>query len=266
MRLNDRQQQLLVMLERSGEVKVAALKETFGVTEMTIRRDLEKLELAGYVKRTFGGAIPASKDVAIGERTGVMTEEKQAIGRAAAALVRENDSIFIDGGTTTLYVARHLKPGMNVTVVTNALNIAMELLEKRIATVVTGGMALEATSTLVGPGTVEAIGKMAFDRVFLGATGLTAKHGFSNSNMHEAEIKRMAIAKASEVNVVIDHTKFGAKELFSFADIADVHRIIASRLPDGELQTACQESGTALLIADKMFESNKFIDTGIENQ
>ncbi|MBM7566096.1 DeoR/GlpR family DNA-binding transcription regulator [Paenibacillus sacheonensis] len=249
MSLNERQQQLLGLLESSGEVKVAGLKETFGVTEMTIRRDLEKLELAGYVKRTFGGAILASKDIAIGDRTGVMAEEKQAIGKAAAALVRENDAIFIDGGTTTLQVARHLKADMNITVVTNALNIAMELLEKRITTVVTGGMALEATSTLVGPGTLETIGKMAFDRIFLGATGLTAKHGFCNSNMYEAEIKRMAIAQASEVNIVADHTKYGAKELFSFAGITDVRRVISSRLPDEKLMQACKESGLELLIA-----------------
>ncbi|QHW31235.1 DeoR/GlpR transcriptional regulator [Paenibacillus rhizovicinus] len=251
MSLNERQRKLLAMLANTGEVKVAALKETFGVTEMTIRRDLEKLELAGYVKRTFGGAIMASKDVAIGDRTGVRTEEKQAIGKAAAALVQENDAIFIDGGTTTLYVARYLRADMNLTVVTNALNIAMELLEKRITTVVTGGMALEATSTLVGPGTIEAIGKMAFDRVFLGATGLTAKHGFSNSNMYEAEIKRLAIAQATEANIVIDHTKYGAKELFSYAGIADVQRIISSERPEEALEQACRESGTELLIAHK---------------
>ncbi|WP_308638045.1 DeoR/GlpR family DNA-binding transcription regulator [Paenibacillus silvisoli] len=249
MNMNERQQQLLELLESSGEVKVAGLKETFGVTEMTIRRDLEKLELAGFVKRTFGGAILASKDVALQERSVVMTDEKSRIGRAAAALVQENDSIFIDGGTTTLYIARHLKPGKNITVVTNALNIALELLEKGITTVVTGGMALETTSTLVGPGTVEAIAKMAFDRVFLGATGITAKHGFSNSNMYEAEIKRMAIRQAAEVNVVVDRTKFGAKELFSFAALSEAHRIVCDRLPEPDLLLACQESGVELLEA-----------------
>ncbi|MFC4810587.1 DeoR/GlpR family DNA-binding transcription regulator [Paenibacillus sp. GCM10023250] len=249
MSLNDRQQQMLGMLESAGEVKVGGLKEYFGVTEMTIRRDLEKLEQAGYVKRTFGGAILASKDVAIGDRTGVMTGEKQAIGRAAASLVKENEAVFIDGGTTTLYMARYLKAELNVTVVTNALNIAMELLERRITTVVTGGMALEATSTLVGPGTVETIGKMAFDRVFLGATGLTAKHGFSNSNLYEAEIKRMAIAHATEVNVVLDHTKYGAKELFSFAALGEANRIIANAPPDGELLQACRDQGVDIVAA-----------------
>ncbi|RAP75008.1 DeoR/GlpR family DNA-binding transcription regulator [Paenibacillus montanisoli] len=249
MNMNERQKQLLELLESSGEVKVAGLKETFGVTEMTVRRDLEKLELAGYVKRTFGGAILASRDVALQERSFVMTDEKNRIGRAAAALVQENDSIFIDGGTTTLYVARHLKAGKNITVVTNALNIALELLEKGITTVVTGGMAMEATSTLVGPGTVEAIGKMAFDRVFLGSTGITAKHGFSNSNMYEAEIKRTAIKQAAEVNVVVDRTKFGAKELFSFASLHEAHRVVCDRLPEQDLLEACRESGLELLEA-----------------
>ncbi|WP_219835561.1 DeoR/GlpR family DNA-binding transcription regulator [Paenibacillus sp. R14(2021)] len=251
MSLNERQQQLMHMLGTAGEVKVAALKETFGVTEMTIRRDLEKLELAGYAKRTFGGAILASKDIAIGERTGVLTEEKSRIGKAAAALVHEQDAVFIDGGSTTLYVARHLKPEMGITVVTNALNIALELLERGITTVVTGGMALESTSTLVGPATIEAIGKMAFDRVFLGATGLTARHGFSNSNMYEAEVKRMAIAQAAEVNIVADHTKYGAKELFSFAGLGGVNRIISNTMPEDALLQACREYGVELVVAEE---------------
>lgn len=247
MSLNERQQQLMTLLEATGEVKVAVLKETFGVTEMTIRRDLEKLEHAGYVKRTFGGAILASKDATLQDRSVVMTDEKSRIGQIAAALVQENESIFIDGGTTTLYVARHLKPGMNITVVTNALNVALELLEKRITTVVTGGMALEETATLVGPGAAESIGRMAFNRIFLGATGVSAKHGFSNSNMYEAEIKRLAIANATEVNVVLDHTKFGAKELFSFAPLDAVHRIICDQAPEQSLLAACKEYDVEVL-------------------
>jgi len=244
--LNARQQQLLERIMLEGEVKIADLKEAFQVTEMTIRRDLEKLEEAGSVKRTFGGAIFVGKDVALQERSGILTEEKARIGRLAASLIQPGESVFIDGGTTTLQIARYLAPGMNVTVVTNAMNVAAELTGKRIPTLVTGGMLLEATNSLIGPVAVQTIAGMAFDRVFLGATGVNIEHGFSNSNIYEAEIKRMAIRQAAETNIVLDHTKFGAKVLVSFAPLSGVHRIVTDRLPEATLRGACEEAGVRI--------------------
>ncbi|KIL35099.1 DeoR faimly transcriptional regulator [Cohnella kolymensis] len=246
--LNERQQQILEMLNTDGEVKVAELKETLSVTEMTIRRDLEKLESAGIAKRTFGGAILIGKDIAIHERTGVMTEEKIRIGKKAAELIRPGESIFLDGGTTTFQVARYLKPGSDVTVVTNALNTAVELMSKKIPTLVTGGMILETTSSLVGPIAAEMLSGMAFDRIFLGATGVNEAHGFSNSNVYEAEIKKIAMKQSAEVNVVLDHTKFGEKVLVSFASLASVHRIIADEKPDPALLRALKKAGVEILL------------------
>ncbi|MFC5407137.1 DeoR/GlpR family DNA-binding transcription regulator [Cohnella soli] len=247
--LNDRQRKIIESLEADGEIKIVELKQRFDVTEMTIRRDLEKLEQAGLARRTFGGAIHVGKDVALKVRTGIQTEAKVAIGRMAASLIQPGESVFIDGGTTTFEIARSIKPRMEITVVTNALNVAFELLEKNIPTIVAGGMAMETTATLIGPFAVSTIGTMAFDRVFLGATGLTASHGFSNSNIYETEIKKLAIAKAAEVNIVIDHTKFGAKELFSFAGLQEVQRIITDRLPERELANACESAGISVIEA-----------------
>lgn len=245
--LNARQQQMMERLKMDGEIKVIEMKELFSVTEMTIRRDLEKLEQTGAVRRTFGGAILVGKDVALQERADYMTDEKIRIGRKAAELIEPGESVFIDGGTTTLQIARALKPGLGITVVTNALNVAGELLDKRIPTIVAGGMILESTSTLVGPITSETIASMAFNRVFLGATGVSGLHGFSNSNVYEAEIKKLAIRQASEVNIVIDHSKFGANVLVSFAELAKADRIITDRLPDSELLEACREASVAIL-------------------
>lgn len=238
---------IVARLEEEGEVKINELKLLFDVTEMTIRRDLEKLESAGVARRTFGGAIPVGKDVALKVRTGIETEAKIAIGMKAAALIQPGDSVFIDGGTTTFEIARALKPRTDITVVTNALNVALELLDKKIPTIVAGGIAMEATATLVGPIAAATIGSMAFDRVFLGATGLTASHGFSNSNAYEAEIKKLAISKAAEANIVVDHTKFGEKELFSFAGIGQVHRIVTDFFPDQGLRDACEAAGVSIV-------------------
>jgi len=247
--LNERQQQILDVLNTDGEVKVADLKETFTVTEMTIRRDLEKLESAGFAKRTFGGAILMGKDITLHERAGVMTEEKKRIGKRAAELVQPGESIFLDGGTTTYQVARYLKPGSGVTVVTNALNVAAELMGKNIPTLVTGGMILEATSSLVGPIAAEMLSGMAFDRVFIGTTGVNEVHGFSNSNIYEAEIKKIAVKQAAEVNVVLDHTKFGSKVLVSFAPLGNVHRIISNQMPDASFMHALEKAKVDILLA-----------------
>lgn len=246
---NARQQQIIERLEADGEVRINDLKAMFDVTEMTLRRDLEKLEQAGTIRRIFGGAILVGRDVALKDRAGVLTEEKTRIGRKAASLIRPGDYVFMDGGTTTYEVARALKPGLEITVVTNALNIANELQDKKIPTIVSGGMILEATSTLVGPFAESLISSMAYTRIFLGSTGVSAQHGFSNSNMYEAQIKKAAIRQTSEVNVVVDHTKFGGKELLSFAKLEQAHRIITDKLPESLLWDACRAANVDILEA-----------------
>lgn len=245
--INTRQQQILDRMALSGDVKLTELKETFEVTDMTLRRDLEKLEQLGMLRRTLGGAILIGKDIALLERTGVLMNEKMKIGLRAVQFIQPGDSIFIDGGSTTLQVAKCLRPNMNLTVVTNALNIATELQGKQISTIVIGGILLEKTSTLVGPLACDSLAKLAFDRVFIGTTGATVKHGLSNSNMHEAEIKRFVIEQAAEVMIVMDHTKFGKKDLFSFASLSAIDRIVTDRLPDIELVQAFKDAAVEIV-------------------
>lgn len=248
--LNHRQQEILNQLISNGEVKISGLRGMFNVSEMTLRRDLEKLEQAGQVKRTFGGAILTGRDIELNKRTEIFIEEKIKIGRMAARFVQQGDSIFIDGGSTTSQLARLLKPDLDITVVTNALNIAVELQGKHISTIVVGGALMEKTSTLVGPNAIEMISRMAFHRIFLGSTGLTISHGFSNSNMHEAEIKRLAMRQASEVNIMLDHTKFGLKSLFSFAEFSAVDRIITDRLPEQEFLEECRNNEVEVVASE----------------
>jgi DeoR family fructose operon transcriptional repressor len=247
--LNARQSQIIELLKTNGEAKIPELKSMFDVTEMTVRRDLEKLERHGILKRTFGGAILASQDLTLRERTVSQAEEKMRIGRCAAALVQPGDSIFIDGGSTTLQVARHLPEQSAITVVTNAINVAAQLAERSISTIVIGGVLVEATNSMIGSIAVESISRMAFDKVFIGATGINARHGFSNSNMHEAEIKRIAIQQAKEAYIVSDHSKFGEQVLVSFATLSDINKIVTDTMPDQELLSACQTAGVEVLLA-----------------
>ncbi|WP_127588420.1 DeoR/GlpR family DNA-binding transcription regulator [Paenibacillus koleovorans] len=250
-RLNERQETILTLLHEEGEVKIAALSKRFDVTEMTIRRDLEKLEQLSLLFRTLGGAIPAaSADMTVSERSAVYTEEKSAIGRLAASLIQPGDAVFIDAGTTTLQIARALPRGFDATIVTNALNVAAELMGKQIQTIVVGGILREATSSLVGPHAEELIAKMAFDKVFIGASGFTVEHGFSNSNVFEAEVKRLAMAQAGEVVIVLDHTKFGIRSLASFASLGHANRIVTDRRPPEGIVEACQEASVQISIPE----------------
>jgi DeoR family transcriptional regulator of aga operon/DeoR family fructose operon transcriptional repressor len=244
--LNDRQQQIMELLITEGELRISDLRDRFDVTEMTLRRDLEKMEKLGLLKRTFGGAIPITQTLR--ERSVRMMAEKMLIGKHAAESAMPGESIFIDGGTTTLQVARYLSPDKGLTVVTNALNVAAVLLDKGIRTIVLGGNALEATSTLVGPLAAEMLSRMAFDRAFLGATGCSFPHGFSNSDPYEAELKRMAIERSAVSCVVIDHTKFGVRSLVSFASLSQVRRIYTDRLPERPgLRDAIAEAGVDVI-------------------
>jgi DeoR family transcriptional regulator, fructose operon transcriptional repressor len=251
-RLNERQERILEQLNEEGEIKIAALSKQFQVTEMTIRRDLEKLEQLTLLYRTLGGAISsAAVDMPLGERSHVLIEEKSSIGRAAAQLIQPGEAVFIEAGTTTLHIARRIAKGADITVVTNALNVAAELNGKQVQTIVVGGIMREATSSLVGPFAEEIIQKMAFDRVFLGASGFTLEHGFSNSNVYEAELKRIALSKAAEVNMVIDHTKFGYQSLATFARLGQVTRIITNVHPPDDILTACREAGVEVRVAEE---------------
>ncbi|MCU6707873.1 DeoR/GlpR family DNA-binding transcription regulator [Paenibacillus sp. J5C_2022] len=244
---NDRQKRIVEKLRTDGEVKISELKNWLEVTDMTVRRDLEKLEQNGVLKRTFGGAILTAKEIALPERSIVHIAEKERIGETAVELIEPGESIFMDSGSTTLQIARCLPHEANLTVVTNALHIASELSEKKIPTIVIGGALMDTTNSMVGSLSIETILRMAFDKAFLGTTGANALHGFSNSNMHEAEIKRTAIQQAKKAYIVMDHTKFGNSALFSFASLQDVHAIITNEMPDEDMRLACEASETFII-------------------
>ncbi|MBP1990839.1 DeoR/GlpR family DNA-binding transcription regulator [Paenibacillus eucommiae] len=247
---NERKERLYDIISKQGEIKFSEMSSYFGITEMTIRRDLESLEQEGLIRKTLGGAILVSSvDLSMAERVGIRTAEKMRIGRAAAELVRPREVIFIDSGTTTIQIVHHLLPKNVHTVVTNALNIAIELQNKNIQTILIGGHLWGGSSSLVGPMAEEAIGKIFFDRAFIAATALSVEHGLSNSNIFEIPIKRLAMKQSQEVNVVIDHSKFGMKSLGSFSSLDNVNRIITDQLPVDELQELCSQNEVELMIS-----------------
>ncbi len=236
--LNERQDLIFRELVNKGEVKINDLTLKFGVVEMTIRRDFEKMEKLGLLKRTYGGAIPITEQYPeLNEREGLHAHEKSLIGKKAAEFVKNGEAIFVDTGTTTPYFVRNLPREMELIVVTNAINVATQIQGLNKEKIIIGGIYRDATSSLVGPLAEACLENLSFNRAFLSASGFTSEHGFSNANGFEVQIKKLVMKKSKEVNFLIDHSKLGKQFLHKITSLEGIDRIIT----DQELPNSCRE-------------------------
>ncbi len=228
-----RRRLLLDRIARQGFATLDELVKSLGVSESTVRRDLEALDLAGSVRRTHGGAmfVASSSGLeptampAFDDRTATATAEKRAIGRAAAALIDDGDTILLDGGTTTLEVARALL-GRSVQVVTNSLPIAqLAATCKEMDLILIGGYVYPRTGVALGPLAVATMQHIRVRRAILGAGGVVAE-GLYNSNLLLVEAERQMMACGQEVIIVADHTKFGRLSLAFLCGLDEVDDLV----------------------------------------
>ena len=248
----ERRRAILDMLARDGRVLVKELAPRFGTSQVTIRKDLEVLHARGLVHRTHGGALPvpsgALLDPSLRDKEKLHRREKLRIGAAAAQLVKEGQSVILDSGTTTTAVARALRELRNVTVITNAVNIAAELAGTSIAVILTGGLLRENSFSLVGPLAEETLRRLSADVFFLGVDGFDAHFGLTTPNLLEAKVNRVMMEIAKRVVVVCDSSKFGRRSLSLIAPTAAVHQTITDgRIPKPDLQ-ALQDAGIEVTI------------------
>ena len=207
---------LLDRIARQGFATLEELVKSTGVSESTVRRDLEALDLAGVVKRTHGGAVYAPAEArgmpAFDERTGSATLEKRAIGQAAAALIDDGDTVLLDGGTTTLEVARALL-GRPVQIVTNSLPIAqLAASSKETDLILIGGYVYPRTGVALGPLAISMMQGIRVRKAILGAGGIVGE-GVYNSNLLLVETERQMMACGQDVMIVADRSKFGRLSL-----------------------------------------------------
>ena len=229
---------ILEVLGRDGFVAVGNLKRQLGCSEATIRRDLTHLQRAGYLRRTHGGAISNNvRELPFRAKLGTMAEAKQRIARKAAERVREGQAIGFTGGTTTQQVAKKLASRTDLTVVTNALTVAMELADTGTRIIVTGGELRGRTYELVGPLAEPVMSQVHLDLTFVGVDGLSLNGGLTTHNAIEARINRVLIGCSSEVIVVTDHTKLGRDAFAQIAPISAVGALITD-VDAAEEQTA----------------------------
>ncbi|WP_091349956.1 DeoR/GlpR family DNA-binding transcription regulator [Anaerobranca gottschalkii] len=227
--VEERHRLIIELLKKHQRVRVNTLTEELGVSESTIRRDLQELEEMGLLKRTHGGAVLSGKlafEPTMGEKAEIMQEEKRQIGILGASLIKDNETIFLDAGTTTLKIAEYIS-AKNITVLTNSLSIALELSKKPdINLILTGGQLRWQTHALVGPVTEEFIRNFRVDKAFIGTNGISVKEGITTPNVVEAYTKKAMIQIAKEVIVVADHSKFEKDYFVTIAPIEKVDLII----------------------------------------
>lgn len=231
----ERRRQIASLTAVHGRVTVVELADLFDVTPETIRRDLTVLDEEGALHRVHGGAVPTNtfqtRETAIEERRGAAPEAKVRIGRAAATLLPETGTVFLDAGTTTAMLAHSIAEdptkGRNLTFITNCLPIAVRLGAAGISDVqLLGGHIRAITQAVVGDITLRAIGINHADIAFIGTNALSLDHGLSTADAREAAVKRAMIANADRVVTMCDSTKFGRDYLVSFAPVSEVDAVV----------------------------------------
>lgn len=227
----ERHIEILKELNEIGTVKVKMLSKAFGVTEETVRRDLEKLEKDQKLKRIHGGAISNvlvkdDDDIPFNKRKIARAKEKKEIANKAIQLVQENDVIFIDAGSTGLYFAKRL-PDSPLKVITNSIQVALELNNKtNIKIILTGGNITRNSLSLVGPATIQSIKNYHIDKAFFSCKGIDMEWGISDSNEQQAAVKRAAIEMSDKTILMVDSSKVNKKSFVFIESINNLNYII----------------------------------------
>jgi DeoR/GlpR family transcriptional regulator of sugar metabolism len=240
-----RQSLILQAVRSDGSARVSDLTQQLGVSDMTIRRDLEVLARDGLVEKVHGGAVlPGSHnshEPGFEDRLVLERPEKSSIARAAAGLVRPGTAVAISAGTTTFALAQCLLDVPGLTIVTNSLRVANLFGGARgpdVASVLlTGGMRT-AADALVGPVADLTIRSLLFDTLFLGCNGIDPEVGLTTPNLAEAETNRALIKVARRVVVLADHTKWGVVSLASFAALEDIDVLVTDSMLPTEAHAA----------------------------
>ncbi|RUL85953.1 DeoR/GlpR family DNA-binding transcription regulator [Tautonia sociabilis] len=251
MLVESRRRALLDLVNRQGFATLEELVRATGASESTIRRDLEALDQAGAIKRTHGGAV-CSGDVrsmpALDERATSAAAEKAAIGRAVAGLVEDGETILLDGGTTTLEVARALV-GRPLQVVTNSLPIAALLAtSKDTDLILIGGYVYPRTGVAMGPLAVATMQNIRVRRAVLGAGGITSE-GVFNSNSLLVETERQMMTCGQDVLIVADHSKFGRQSLSRLCGLDEIDRVVTDSGISASDREMLREAGVELMVA-----------------
>lgn len=232
MQTDMRRYEILALIEKSGEVRIHDLAKMFDVTEMTIRRDLNRLSELGFIKRIHGGAEAGKKEdmlfhITVKGRTVEYIEEKKQIGEKAVQFVEEGKLLFIHGGSTTLELAKRLPAVATLQVMTNSLQVMEVLSEKEnVDLLCTGGSFNRISSTCHGPHAELLVDTVNIDILFMGSNGVSIKNGLSEFDFNVASFKKKIIERSKLKILLVDSHKFNVERSSSYARIEDFDIVV----------------------------------------
>lgn len=248
----ERQRAILETVNREGRVLVVDLAKRFRTSQVTIRKDLETLHAKGHVYRTHGGALTARgnvlEDPTLLDKEKLHREEKAAIAAEAVKMVSEGAVVLLDSGTTTTAIARALRTFQSLTVITNAVNIAVELSNSNVDVILTGGNVRKNSFSQVGPLAEETLRKLSADIFFLGVDGFDVEFGLTTPNLLEAGVNRAMMDVARRTVAVCDSSKFGKRSLSLLCPITSLHHVITDRGASKTDLNALRKAGVEVTI------------------
>jgi DeoR family transcriptional regulator, aga operon transcriptional repressor len=249
----ERHKQILSLLTKQGRLSVAEVVEQFSISEATARRDLGSLASEGKVRRVHGGIIAveaAPPELPMLERTAEEAEEKARIGRVAAELIGDKETVFLGSGTTVLEVARNVRDRKQLTVITNSLPVLNLLAVNRDITIITlGGVLRTSELSFIGHITEQALAEIRADKVFVGTRGISLEHGLTNDYLAETLTDRAILKTGRQVIIVADSTKINRVSTAFLAPLRSLHTIVTDSKADRKFLQTVKKQGIQVVVA-----------------
>ena len=252
--MSDRAQAIMDLLEQRSSVSVAEISKVLNLSEVTVRKILDGMQAEGRLKRTWGGAVSiesTSSEQRYNDRFSQQVAEKQAMARIAYDLIDDGDAVLLDGGTTTLELARQLSVGKKrPTVATTAVHIALELAKSPdIRVIMTGGEVRTGVYSCIGPLTESMLRNTLFDKGFIIPYYCSVERGLTHPDMEEAYLKISMLNACKETFSMIDHTKFGKDSMIRICDISDLDCVITDWRTDPQTIDRISSKDVRLIVA-----------------
>jgi DeoR family transcriptional regulator of aga operon len=248
-----RHRHILERLQKEGEIRVTDLCEELAVSPVTIRKDMKQLEGKRLLFRTHGSVTLTdpylTKDVSVGEKELINVNEKLRIAQKAAALINDTDAIIIASGTTVLFLAKLIEAKQHLTVLTSALNVAMELCKKPpIEIIQLGGIVRKTSTSVSGPFMQPMLSQFSCSKLFLGVDGIDLEYGCTTSSLMEANANQHMMAAAQRTIVLTDSSKFGKRGFGRICSFDKVHQIITDDRVSEKFVKALEDMGIEMTI------------------
>jgi len=251
LKAQDRREYILEQVRTKGRIRVREIAEQFGITDVTVRRDLDWLAANGLLTKTYGGAVlselpDAMMSVRFRQTRNVAA--KQVIGRLAAGLIADGDVIYLEAGSTCYEIIPYLADKRDLTIIVNSLALMVRLHEQiHHKVILTGGLYRPERMDMIGPAAEATIGHLGGFKAFTGADDISIVGGISGADVATVTFARLVLRQAAEVIFVGDHTKFDKPALYKIADIDQLDVIVTDVRPSGEWEAAAERYGIRLV-------------------